>query len=156
MIRVNIPGMGNLELENLVLDFNGTIAVDGRLLPGVEERIKRLADKIKVYVLTADTYGTARKVCAGLNVKFYVLKENMGALEKERFVSRLGAEKTVAVGNGFNDNRMVKKAALGIAVLEGEGAASRTVVSADIIVRDIKEALDLLLNPRGIIATLRR
>lgn len=156
MIRVNIPGMGNLELENLVLDFNGTIAVEGRLLPGVGKKIKELTRRMKVYILTADTYGTAQEACEGLNVKFYVLKEDNGTLEKEHFVSRLGAEKTVAVGNGFNDNRMVKKAALGIAVMEGEGAASRTVVSADIVVRDIKEALDLLLNPRGIIATLRR
>jgi len=156
MLKVNIPGKGILELENLVLDFNGTIAVEGRLLPGVEERINRLAEKMNVYILTADTFGTARKACEGLKVEFYTLKEEIGAPEKERFIIELGAEKTAAVGNGFNDNRMVKKAALGIAVIEGEGAASRTVVSADIIVRDINEALDLLLNPRGIIATLRR
>lgn len=119
MITAEVPGLGKLELENLVLDFNGNLAVDGNLLPGVAERINKLAEKMQVYVLTADTFGTARKACEGLNIEFGILTEEIGAPEKE-------------------------------------GAAAQTLMAADIVVRDINDALDLLLNPKRIVATLRR
>ena len=34
MITVNIPGYRKIELEHLVLDHNGTLACDGKLLEG--------------------------------------------------------------------------------------------------------------------------
>ena len=33
MIKVNIPGRGDYVIEKLLLDYNGTIALDGTLLP---------------------------------------------------------------------------------------------------------------------------
>ena len=64
--------------------------------------------------------------------------------------------KVVAVGNGANDAAMLHKASLGIAVLGGEGLALACLTAADIVVPDIGAALDLLLQPRRILATLRR
>jgi len=37
-----------------------------------------------------------------------------------------------------------------------EGAALEAVQAADIVVHDVRDALDLLLEPRRLIATLRR
>ena len=34
MIEIDIPVRGLLHLEHTVLDVNGTLALDGRLLPG--------------------------------------------------------------------------------------------------------------------------
>lgn len=42
MITIEIPGRKPLHIAHVVLDYNGTIAVDGILLEGVGERIARL------------------------------------------------------------------------------------------------------------------
>ena len=67
----------------------------------------------------------------------------------------LHPEATVAVGNGNNDQLMLKESGLGIAVLQGEGMSRAAMENADIIVKDISDAFDLLLNPQRLIATLR-
>ncbi|MDR9755590.1 MAG: HAD family hydrolase [Thermoanaerobacterales bacterium] len=147
--------MGELNLQHLVLDYNGTIAFDGSLIQGVEEKLNQLADALNIYIVTADTFGTVRQKCRNIKGKMKVLSSSNGALEKEQFVESLGTEKVVAVGNGVNDSLMLKKAALGIIVIGEEGAASLALNNADIIVKDIHDALDLLLNKTRIKATLR-
>jgi soluble P-type ATPase len=42
MLEMNIPGYRTLVLSFLVLDYNGTIACDGRLIPGVRDRLEAL------------------------------------------------------------------------------------------------------------------
>jgi len=42
MISIDIPGWGNLEVEYVLLDLNGTLTEDGKVLPGVKERIQSL------------------------------------------------------------------------------------------------------------------
>ncbi|MBC7105750.1 MAG: ATPase P [Firmicutes bacterium] len=155
MLRVEIPGRGPLELEHLVLDFTGTLSRDGSLLPGVRERLEELARHLKIYVLTADTFGTAREACRGLPAEVRLLEEPIGGPEKGRFVRGLGAGRVVAVGNGANDAPMVREAALGIVVLGPEGAAVQAALAADVLVRDVLDGLDLLLHPRRLVATLR-
>jgi soluble P-type ATPase len=70
-------------------------------------------------------------------------------------VKKLGKEKTVAIGNGFNDIDMFKEAILSVAVIEGEGACSKLILNSDIVTRSIDEALDLFLNTDRIKADLR-
>lgn len=155
MIKVDIPGVGNLHLKHLVLDYNGTIAFDGSLISGVKEQLNQLAGDINIYIITADTFGTIRQKCRNIKGEIKVLNSSNGALEKETFVASLGAAHVVAIGNGVNDNLMLKKVALGIAVIGGEGAAQITLKEADIVVKNIHSALELLLNPLRLIATLR-
>jgi soluble P-type ATPase len=50
---------------------------------------------------------------------------------------------------------MLKEAILGIAVIQEEGAAVESLVAADIVTRSILDALDLLLRPLRLTATLR-
>ncbi len=152
---LDIPGFGPLDMAHLVLDFNGTIALDGALLPGVAERIRTLAGRMDVYVVTADTFGRVRKELAGLPCAVEVLTPGDEAEAKLAVVQRLGAGRVVAVGNGANDAAMLKEAALGLAVVGGEGAASTTVRAADVVVTDVLTGLDLLLNPLRLTATLR-
>ena len=152
---VEIPGMGTLELKYLVLDLNGTLALDGKLLPGVKERILEVSKALEVYILTADTHGTGSKVAKELGVELHRLEPQNGAEQKGEFVRRLGAGKTVAIGNGVNDVAMLREAALGIAVIGPEGAATKAVLAADIVAGSPTEALDLLLHPKRIVATLR-
>jgi soluble P-type ATPase len=79
-----------------------------------------------------------------------------GMQEKAAYVRRLGPDTVAAIGNGANDRAMCEIAALGIAVIGGEGAAASLIASADIVVTDIRDALALLLNPDRVRATLRK
>ena len=59
MIELTIPGYKRIQIKHLVLDLNGTIACDGKIIIGVRECLKTLADKVQIHILTADTFGKA-------------------------------------------------------------------------------------------------
>jgi soluble P-type ATPase len=149
---LELPGGVSLNLAHLVLDFTGTLSRDGALLPGVAGRIRKIAKRMRVTVMTADTFGTAANSLRGLPVQVRFVET--GA-EKARRVRKLGCRLVAAVGNGRNDAAMVRIAALGIAVVGPEGAAGELVRAADVVVRDVRDAFDLLLNPLRLKATLR-
>lgn len=155
-ISIKIPGSEQLTLKYLLLDLNGTLGKDGVLLPGVAERLKILSDTFDIYVLTADTHGTAQKALSSLPVKVHRLTSESGMVEKLQFMQSLGEDICVAIGNGRNDVLMLKSSALGICVIGGEGTAIEAVQNSHLIVNDINNALDLFLNPKRLIATLRR
>jgi P-type E1-E2 ATPase len=152
--RVSIPGRGILELEHLVLDLNGTIAVDGEVLAGVPQRLAALSKTLTVHLVTADTQGRAAVIAEKLRVKLVRVTPGDEAEQKRALVERLGAERVVAIGNGANDAGMLQAAALGIAVIGTEGLAVEALQAAD-MVATIHDALDLLLHPRRLVATLR-
>ena len=135
---IEIPGYKTLDLDYLVLDYNGTIAVDGLIPPAIKERLLLLGDSFKIYVLTADTHGTA----AAMD-------------EKLRILSSLGAEHCIAIGNGRNDVPMCQAAALSIAVMGTEGAYGKLLSECDVCTTSIADALDLLMLPKRLVATLR-
>jgi len=155
MIEIVIPGFGILRLEYLVLDYNGTIAVDGQPVQGVKERLIALARHVEIHVLTADTFGGVEKKLSDIPCKIHILPVEAQDKGKMEYVDRLGADRAVCIGNGRNDVIMLKKAALGIAVLQDEGAVASAVLSADIVVTDILFALDLITNHMRLTATLR-
>ena len=155
MIKIAIPGFGNLSLEHLVLDFNGTLAVNGKLLPGIHERLRVLAHQVQVHVLTADTFGHAKEALEGLPVTLQVLEREGQAKAKEAYVRALAPAQVVAIGNGRNDRLMLKASALGMAVSAIEGAAVETLHAAHVYIPSIHDALDSLDSPLRLIATLR-
>jgi len=155
MLNIDIPGRGTCSLRHIVLDYNGTIGFDGHLLPGVKERLNLLAEVLEVHIITADTFGLCRTACQGIKAKINILSDSPGGPQKERFVQALGPESVVAVGNGNNDALMLKRAAIGVAVLGPEGASALALQACDVVVRDINDGLDLFLKPKRLIATLR-
>jgi len=156
MIRVEIPGRGQLLLAHLALDLNGTIAVDGELLPGVAERCQALKGMLAITLLTADTHGLAAATAQALGIALARVAPGDETAQKAAFVRRAGAEQVVAIGNGANDAAMLREAALGIAILGQEGLAAEALQAADIVAPSITAALDLLLVPARLRATLRR
>lgn len=155
MIEVAIPGYKELKLKYLVLDFNGTLSCDGKLLEGVKERLEALSEDLEIHVLTADTFGRAQAQLEGIPCELFVLPlkgQDRGKLE---YIERFGSKLTVCVGNGRNDRLMIEGAALGIAVVLDEGAAVETLMAADVVCSSIFSALDLLSNPLRLVATLR-
>ncbi|AFM42174.1 soluble P-type ATPase [Desulfosporosinus acidiphilus SJ4] len=156
MIELMIPGKGAITLSVLVLDFNGTLALDGRLLESVKEDLKRLSLFMDIHVLTSDTFGSVERQCQELPVKVKVLGSLDHTQEKGDYILTFNPDRVVAVGNGSNDKIMLEKAGLGIGVIGFEGAFTSTLLSSDIIVNDIKDAFGLLLEPQRLKATLRR
>jgi len=155
MIELEIPGAGMLSLRNIVLDFNGTVALDGKLLPGVKERLCALSENLEVYILTADTFGTCKKALSGVKCSIEILDGTPGAEQKKMFVRKIGAGETVSFGNGMNDCLMLAESALGILVIGPEGSFATALKFAKIVVMDIRDGLDMLLNPKRLVATLR-
>lgn len=155
MISIAIPGFGDLQLVDLVCDFNGTLAQDGHLLPGAGEALAALAGDLRIHVVTADTHGDAAREMSGLPASLHVIAAADQAAAKRAYVEALGAEGVVALGNGRNDREMLATAALGIAVLQGEGAAPDALASADVVVPSALHALELLRHPLRLVATLR-
>ncbi len=112
-----------LSLSHLVCDFNGSLAVDGVLLPGVAERITKLSDVLSVHVVTADTFGQAQIELGGLPLEVLVLPPDRQTERKIDYLQALGTDAVVAIGNGNNDAAMLEAAALGICVVQSEGAS---------------------------------
>ncbi|BAH77112.1 HAD family hydrolase [Solidesulfovibrio magneticus] len=154
----SIHGQASLEVRHLVLDYNGTMATDGTLVPGVAERVRELnlpPHELSVHVITADTMGTAQRQLEGLPCDLSILGPAEQDKAKLDFIQGLGSAQTVAIGNGQNGHLMLAVAALGIAVIGEEGAAAQTILASRVVCRDILSALDLLLKPKRLIATLR-
>ena len=155
MLEIDMPGGKILRLSHLILDYNGTIAMDGSLLAGVAVRLEMLAHKMDIHIITADTFGSVRSQVAGLPVQLAVIGLKNQDQAKADYLDALGASNSVTLGNGRNDSLMLKQAALGLAVVQSEGAATAALLAADVVTPGIIEALDLLLYPDRLRATLR-
>ena len=156
MLKTQIPGFGELAIKNLILDFNGTIAKDGKVLPGVAELLHKLHDAgVEIYVVTADTNGTVSAECANLPVQVKIFASDTVARDKRRLCQELGCANTASIGNGKNDIQVFPASVLSIAVIGSEGAFTKSAMLADVLVNDPCQALELLLSPNRLIATLR-
>lgn len=156
MIELNIPGRGAFQLEHLVCDVNGTLAVDGALIDGLIDPLTALRDRLKLHLITADIHGRQASIDRLLNVTATRLQPGHEAEQKAVYVRQLGAERVVVLGQGANDALMLREAALGICMLSPEGLAVEALQASDLLVPDIFTALGLLEKPLRIVATLRR
>jgi P-type E1-E2 ATPase len=156
MIELIIPGRGTLQLEHLVCDVNGTLAVDGRLIDGVTRTLGYLQNRLRVHLITSDTHKRQQIIDQALHLTATRLNPGGEAEQKAAFVRQLGSEHVIAIGQGANDAEMLKEAALGIAVMSREGLEITSLMAADLVVPDILTALELLEKPLRIVATLRK
>lgn len=154
-MNISIPGRGALVLDHLVMDYNGTLAVDGMLIQGVKDLLAQLSGRMKLHVITADTFGRAKAGLSDIDCELTVLPQADQQVEKLAYIRRIGAERTASIGNGRNDRLMLKESALGIALILKEGGAMETLLSADVVCTSIIDALELLTHPLRLVATLR-
>ena len=120
MIQYNIPGLGEYALEHLVMDVNGTLAVDGQLIEGVAQKIASMRGLTAVHLLTADTHGRQSLIDEQLTLTALRIKPGSESKQKADYVRRLGEERCAAIGQGANDADMVAVARLGICVISVE------------------------------------
>lgn len=155
-VLIEVPGGSACSLEHLLLDVNGTLARDGQVLDGVAPRVGRLAESLAVWLVTADTFGTVGELQRQLGIPDARLVHAATGADKVALLARLDPRRCAAIGNGANDADLLRDAALGVAVLGPEGACPGTIAAADIVCGSILDALDLLIHPRRVTATLRR
>ena len=156
MIEIAIPGRGNYTIKNVVVDLNGTIAVDGKIIQGVKEKVAILSQELDIFLVTADMNKNAERLVKDLPVTLYKIKEGEENNQKLQVVLKQGKDNTVSIGNGCNDISMLKESAIGICVVGGEGASAEAMMASDLVVSTINDALDLLLKPHRLKATLRK
>ncbi|MFA5523186.1 MAG: HAD hydrolase family protein [Tissierellales bacterium] len=155
MLTYDIPGIGRIEIENVVFDYNGTIAVDGKLIEAAKELIYKLRRHVDIHILTADTYGTVEKQCKTLGVKAATFPNEMASISKKEIVEKLNPEKTICIGNGYNDIEMFKICKISIAVMEKEGCSGKLLAHSDIVTYSIKDAIEIIFSENRMKATLR-
>jgi soluble P-type ATPase len=153
---IEIPNYKNLTISHIVCDYNGTIAKDGQVLPGIKRLFEQLATTYTLHVITADTFGSVKAQLEGYGAVIKVLESLDHTKEKAAYITSLSAEQTVALGNGNNDAMMLETAVVGIAVIGDEGCSAGAMRSADVVVNSGTDALELLASPKRLIATLRR
>jgi len=156
MINIDIPKQNKIIAKHLVLDFNGTIAIDGKIKSNVKDILNNLSKKIKIHIITADTFGSSKNEINGINCSLHIISDTSQDTQKKQYITNLGKDSVIAIGNGKNDAFMLNEAAIGIAVIQEEGASFKTLQNADIICTNIIDALNLLYKEKRIIATLRK
>jgi P-type E1-E2 ATPase len=156
MNQITIPNFTTLQLQHIVLDYNGTIATDGVLKESVKRLINELCKNFSVHIITADTFGSVAQQSQKLKITLKILASSDHTQEKADYINELGADTCVAIGNGNNDKKMLQTASLGIAVLGEEGCATETMLASDMVCKCIEDALELLTKPKRVVATLRK
>jgi len=155
MWTLHVTGWKQLKIKHLVFDYNGTLSVDGKLLPEIAERLVLLAQQFTLHVVTADTFGKAAQELKNLPCTLTILPKENQAEAKRDYIKKLGSEHCAVVGNGRNDRLMLEEAALGIVLLQAEGTAVATLNKADVVCKQATDAIDLFLHPKRLTATLR-
>jgi len=156
MIHIQIPGSHDLTIENILLDFNGTLAIDGCLIEGVKEQINQFSDCLGFHVITADTFGSVKKELKEVQCFLHIIPEQDQASSKWAYLQKLGPQNTIGVGNGANDVRMLKQAVVGVAVLGQEGLATQTLMASDLVINHILDLFAYFEKPNRLIACLRK
>ncbi len=155
-MEIEIKGFNKINVKYILLDVNGTLSTDGCLIDGVKEKIEKLNKNFEIFLLTADTFGKGQEIASVLGVNFKKIGGTNEAEEKLKFLKHLGEKNCIAIGNGNNDILMLKEAALGIGIVGEEGISRDALINSHIIFKNINDALSSILNPKRILATLRR
>ena len=156
MITVQRPGQESIQIESILLDFEGTLATDRRVHPKAKDKINLLSKRTKIFILTTGEKEVVSKVLRNVKAEIIFLREGDASRDKMDLLKRLGADRTAAIGNGVDDVSVIEAAALGMAVMGKEGMAAEVSARADVFFKDILDALDFLLKPMRQKATLTK
>jgi soluble P-type ATPase len=173
MINIQRPGQTNLEIDFILIDFEGTLASDRRVHPKAKDKINLLSKRVKIYIfvnppippfnkggrggiLAKEEKGRVEEALSKVKAEIVYLKEGESSQKKLDLLRQLGPAKTVAVGNGVDDVSMIEEAGLGVCVLGKEGTSSEATKKADVVFMNILDALDFLLKPLRQKATLSK
>ena len=89
-MKYNPSGIGEIELNTILLDLNGTLAVDGKLVEGVIPRINKLKEfGFKLILLTGDQRGNATQDAKELGIEVMIAKSTFDKAECAKKLKKL-------------------------------------------------------------------
>jgi soluble P-type ATPase len=147
MISILRPGLESLEIDFILVDFDGTLASDGRIHPKAKDKLNLLAKRTTIYILAKGEKERVEEVLRKVKAEVVYVPEGEASPAKRDLLHRLGEGRSVAIGNGAEDASMIEGAGLGICILCKEGTAGSTLAKADLVFTSILDALDFLLKP---------
>ena len=152
-MKYNISGIGEYNLNTIVMDLNGTISIRGNIIDGVKLKLNKLSKKeFRLILVSSDQRGNAENIAKQLGVEFRIAKT---LEEKQSFMQSLNSETVVAIGNSRVDIGLFSKAKLSIATLQAEGIHPEIIKHVDIIVPSIIDAFNLLLDEDTLCSTMK-
>ena len=154
MIPIERPGLDPLEIESILLDFDGTLAIDRRVHPKTKDKINLLSKRTHIYVLTTQKKELIEERLRKVKAEIIYLAEGDSSKRKLDLLRQFGPSRCVAIGNGVDDAAMIEEAGIGICVIGKEGVSGEAMKNADLVFADILHALDFLLKPLRQKATL--
>jgi soluble P-type ATPase len=156
MISIQRPGMESLELHFVLIDFEGTLAMDGRIHPKAKDKVNLLSKRVTVYILTKSSKEKVEETLKKMKAEILYMTEGDSSQQKLDVLQRLGPHQTAVIGNGFDDVQIMEQAGLGMCVIGKEGSSAEAMAKADLVVTNVLDALDFLLKPLRQKATLAR
>jgi len=156
MISIQRPGMESLELHFVLIDFEGTLAMDGRVHPKAKDKVNLLSKRVTVYIFTKSSKEKVEETLKKMKAEILYMTEGDSSQQKLDVLQRLGPHQTAVIGNGFDDVQIMEQAGLGMCVIGKEGSSPEAVAKADLVVTSVLDALDFLLKPLRQGATLGR
>jgi len=155
MIKIEILWFKTIKAEHLVLDFNGTLAIDVLFIEGVIGQLVHISVTLHAHVRTADTFSSVQNEIRGLPITIIIPETTEQNKQKSDSVKNSGSESIIAIGNGKNDVLMLKEAFLSIGIIQAEGAFFQVLSNNQFLCSSVIDALSLLNNPKRLVATLR-
>lgn len=153
-LSYNVPGVGYIEIDTLVVDSDGTMTIRGEIVPGVIEKIHQLQSLgVNVVMISSDQRGNARDLALSSGITYY---EANNSREKEDILLSLGSKKVAAIGNARIDIGLFVQSIISVATLQSEGIHKDIIDHVDVIVPSVNDALDFFLDKDTFIATMKR
>lgn len=154
MILIQRPGQEAIEINYILIDFEGTLASDGRVHPKAKDKINLLSKRTKIYILAKGEKEKIQETLRRVKAEIFFVKEEESSSQKLELLLNLGPSRSIVIGNGMDDVRMMEEAGLSMAIIGKEGISGELIQTADLIFTDIIDALDFLLKPLRQKATL--
>ena len=156
MISIQRPGMEDLDIHFVLIDFEGTLAMDGRVHPKAKDKVNLLSKRATIYILTKSNREKVEETLRKMKAEILYVAEGDSSQQKLNVLQRLGPHQTAVIGNGLDDGQIMEQAGLGMCVIGKEGSSTEAMAKADLVVTHVLDALDFLLKPLRQRATLGR
>jgi soluble P-type ATPase len=147
MISIQRPGMESLDIHFVLIDFEGTLAMDGRVHPKAKDKVNLLSKRATITILTKSNREKVVETLRKMKAEILYVTEGDSSQQKLNVLQRLGPHQTAVIGNGLDDVRIMEQAGLGMCVIGKEGASAEAMAKADLVVTHVLDALDFLLKP---------
>ncbi|KXK26667.1 MAG: Potassium-transporting ATPase B chain [candidate division WS6 bacterium OLB20] len=152
-MKYDVSEVGEIEINTIVFDLNGTLQVQGSIPEGVRERLAKLRELgFSLVFFTGDARGNAHEIAEELGIEF---RKCVNGAEKEAAMSDFDKETTAAIGNARIDIGTFRNAKLAIGTLQAEGIHTGILKHIDVLVPSINDALDFFLDEAAFKATMR-